>query len=73
MSDAPKEFVMLRIEKTAIALDEAELLELERIETDQDSEAALKFLHNAVYNKVELSQRARCGVKIEKTEGSIPK
>jgi len=56
-----KEVVVLRIEKTAIALDEAELPELERIVIDQDGEAALKFLRKVVYRKIELSQRARCG------------
>ncbi len=59
---------MLKIRKTAIAFDEQELLELERIETDQDTEGALRFLDKTVYKKLELSQRAQCGTKLEKDD-----
>lgn len=50
---------MLEIRRTAIALEEAELIELERIITDEDDEEALSFLRKSVYNKVARSQGAR--------------
>jgi len=50
---------MLEIRKTAIALEEEELLELEQIIVDRDEKEALTFLKRAVYDKVESSQRVR--------------
>ena len=50
---------MLEIRKTAIALDEKELLELERIITDCDEKEALVFLKKAVYDKVIRSQQGK--------------
>ena len=50
---------MLEIKKTAIALDEKELLELERIVTDADKKGALSFLKKAVYDKIAHSQQGR--------------
>lgn len=52
---------MLEIRKTAVALDEQELLELERIITERNEKGALSFLKKAVYKKVESSQKQRCG------------
>jgi hypothetical protein len=51
---------MIDIRKTAIALDEEELLELERITVDRDEKEALAFLKNSVYDKVVSSQKVRC-------------
>ena len=48
---------MLEIRKTAIALEEKELLELERIITDRDEKEALRFLRKVVYDKISHSQR----------------
>jgi hypothetical protein len=48
---------MLEIKRTAIGLDEKELLELERIITDGDEQEALRFVKKIVYNKVAYSQR----------------
>ena len=48
---------MLEIKRTAIALNEEELLELERIVTDRDEKEALRFLRKTVYDKVDHSQR----------------
>ena len=48
---------MLEIRRTAIALDEKEFLELERIIIDDDDKEALRFLKKMVYDKVTLSQR----------------
>jgi len=51
---------MLEIRRTAIGLDEKELVELKRIITDSNKKEALRFLKK-VYNRVERSQR-RCEV-----------
>ena len=48
---------MLEIRRTAIALDEEELLELERIITDGDEQGAFRFVKKIVYDKVAKSQR----------------
>ena len=50
---------MLEIRKTAIALEEEELLELERIMVDRDESEALDFLKKSVYDKVVESQQVR--------------
>lgn len=50
---------MLEIRKSAIALDEEELLELERIIIDRDAKEALVFLKKSVYEKVARSQQGR--------------
>jgi hypothetical protein len=50
---------MLEIKRTAISLDEKELLELERIITDSDEKEALSFLRKGVYNKISRSQQER--------------
>ena len=43
---------MLEIKKTAIALDEKELMRLEGIIIDEDEAETLKFLRRSVYNKI---------------------
>jgi hypothetical protein len=50
---------MIQIRKTAIALEEEELLELERIMVDRDESEALFFLKKSVYDKVVESQQVR--------------
>jgi len=50
---------MLDIRKTAIALEEEELLELERIIVDRDEKEALTFLRKSVYDKVARYQQVR--------------
>ena len=50
---------MLDIRKTAISLDDKELLELERIITDSDEKEALSFLKKTVYDKITRSQQGR--------------
>jgi len=50
---------MLEIRRTAIALDEKELLELERVITDGDKKGALSFLKKAVYDKITRSQQGK--------------
>jgi len=69
---------MLEIRKSAIGLDEKELLELERITTDGDEKEALKFLKKVIYNKIIHSQQGRLkshldtgGDPIEKFKGQL--
>ena len=50
---------MIEIRKTARALEEEELLELERIMVDRDEKEALDFLKKSVYDKVVDSQQVR--------------
>ena len=50
---------MLEIRKTAVAFDENDLLELERIVIDADEKGALLFLRKAVYNKITHSQQGK--------------
>ncbi len=50
---------MLEISKTAIVLEEEELLELERIVVDCDEKEALVFLKESVYDKVVRSQQVK--------------
>ena len=50
---------MLEIRKTAISLDEQEVLTLERIMTDLDGKEAIRFLKKSVYEKISHSQQGR--------------
>jgi hypothetical protein len=50
---------MLEIKKAAIALEEIDLLELERIVIDSDRDEALKFLKKCIYEKVVHSQQGK--------------
>ena len=61
---------MLEIRKAAIALDEKELLELDRVIMDRDESGALSFLKKAVYDKITHSQQAK--LKSHLDTGSNP-
>lgn len=50
---------MLEIKKTAISLEEMDLIELERIIIDGDRDEALKFLKKSVYEKILHSQQGK--------------
>ena len=50
---------MLEIRKTAIALNEEEMLELEGIITDRNEKEALRFLRKTVYDKIVHSQQGK--------------
>lgn len=50
---------MLEIRKTAIALEEEEVIELKRIMVDCDEKEALLFLKKSVYDKVADSQEVK--------------
>ncbi len=45
--------------RTAIAFDEEDLAELERIVLDRDAEAALEYLRRVVLERVRLARRGR--------------
>jgi hypothetical protein len=50
---------MLEIRKAAVAFDEKDLMELERIMVDSDEKAAMNFLKKCVYNRILHSQQGR--------------
>jgi len=50
---------MLEIRKTAVAFDEKDLMELERIMADNDKEEAMRFLKKCVYDRILHSQQGR--------------
>lgn len=50
---------MLEIRKTGIALEENDLIELERIIIDNDREEALRFIKKCVYEKILHSQQGK--------------
>ncbi len=56
---------MLEIRRTAIALDEEDLLELERIVIDGDEKGAFSFLKKAVYDKITHSQQGKLKSHLE--------
>ncbi|MDH5365079.1 MAG: hypothetical protein OEW82_08015 [Dehalococcoidia bacterium] len=62
---------MLEIRKTAISLDEKELLELEIIITDADEKEALSFLRKAVYNKVSRSQHGKLKSHLDTVDNPV--
>ena len=62
---------MLEIKRTAIALDEKELLELERVITDRDEKGALSFLKRAVYDKISRSQQGKLKSHLDTGDNSI--
>ena len=48
---------MIEIKKTAITIDETELIELERIIIDSNTAEALIFLKRSIHHKIILSQQ----------------
>ena len=50
---------MLEIRKTAVSLEERDLLELERIITDSDEKEALRFLKKSIYDRIAQAQQGR--------------
>lgn len=50
---------MLEIRKTAVAFDEKDLMELERIIVDRDEKAAITFLKKCVYDRILHAQQGR--------------
>ena len=62
---------MLEARKTAVALEEEELMELQRIIIDRDEKEALRFLKRSVYDKVLRSQKGRLKSHLD-TGGESP-
>ncbi len=56
---------MLEIKKTAIALEEIELIELERIILDNDKGEAWQFLNKSIYGKILHSQQGKLKSHLE--------
>ena len=50
---------MLEIRKAAVAFDEKDLMELERIMVDNDMDDAMRFLKKCVYDRILHSQQGR--------------
>ncbi len=50
---------MLEIKKAVVSFDERDLMELERIVTDNDKEEALKFLKKSIYDRIAHAQQGR--------------
>ena len=67
---------MLEIRKSAISLDESELMVLERIVIDGDEKEALNFLKKSIYDRILHSQQGRLKSHLDATnpeEGFIRK
>lgn len=50
---------MLEIKKSAVSLNQEELIELERVILDEDRDAAYQFLKKNIYRKLESSQEGK--------------
>lgn len=50
---------MLEIRKTVVSFDERDLMELERIVTDNDEKEALRFIKKSVYDRISHAQQGR--------------
>lgn len=50
---------MLEIRKTALSLDEQDIIELERIVTDGDAKEALRFIKKSIYDRISHSQQGK--------------
>jgi len=50
---------MLEIKKTAVAFEENDLIELERIMIDQENNQALIFLKKVVYERILSAQKGK--------------
>ncbi len=50
---------MLEIKKSVVALDEEDVMELERIVTDNDEKEAIRFIKKAIYDRILHSQQGR--------------
>ncbi len=50
---------MLEIKKTAVSFDEQDIMEVERIVTDNDEKEALRFVKRFIYDRILHSQQGR--------------
>ena len=58
---------MLEIRKTAVSLDERDLLELERIIADSDEKEAIRFLKKSIYDRITRAQQGRLKSHLDAT------
>ncbi len=58
---------MLEIKRSAISLDEKDLIELERIIVDGDEKEALKFLKKCIYDRILYSQQGKLKSHLDST------
>ena len=57
---------MLEIRKATVSLDERDVMELERIVTDNDEEEALRFLKKSIYDRIAKAQQGRLKSHLDK-------
>ena len=50
---------MLEIKKSALSLDEQDIMELERIVMDDDEKEALRFIKKVIYDRILHSQQSK--------------
>jgi len=58
---------MLEIRKTVVSFHERDLMELERIITDNDEKESLRFLKKSVYDRINQSQQGRLKSHLDST------
>ncbi len=59
----------MKIQKIAVALEAAELIDLQAILLDEDEHAALEFLKH-LKKKIEVQERQQCGSPLVKGEST---
>jgi len=64
---------VLEIRKAAISLDEAEVLELERVITDRDEKEAIVFLKRCVYDRILHAQQGRLKSHLDSGDNPVDK
>ena len=62
---------MLEIRKTAIAFDEKDLMELERIMVDHDKGDAIRFLKKCAYGRTLHSQQGRLKSRLDLSNNPV--
>jgi len=58
---------MLEIRKTVVSFDEKDLMELERIVTDNDKKEALRFIKKSIYDRISHAQQGRLKSHLDTT------
>jgi len=62
---------MLEIRKTAVSFDEQDLMEMERIVTDGDEKAALRFVKRSIYDRILHSQQGRLKSHLDTGDNTV--
>jgi hypothetical protein len=58
---------MLEIKKCALSLEEAEVIERERIITDNDEKQVFRFIKRSTYDKILNSQQGKLKLHLDST------